>query len=601
MRSYQTQGDSAIQAPSSHAQPAADEPIDFDSFDQLRGQAGPITQHSSHHHSEHERPFDPDTAPPPAPEQVQALQAALAQEEVIEQRQILSKTLLINGAIIAAVILIPLIVAFTVFDYIDRRDFSKASVLSEDTSVGPPDKIKAYERYLEAHPRGDYRVIARNRINQLKNEIPEWEWGELDKELPKDIVEAERQKAELRIAALTGFIESYPDHYRAREAKELIGKNRKWLAEHANFFEMQKIMAEADALYYATGDHPRNPAKAAALYHQAAKGGHPRGCAMWGLMLRLGIGGKANSAQAVEWLTKGAAAGVREAESALAEMFVAGDGVSRDISRASDLATRAAKQGDAAAQVLLGDMYAEGLGFDTTPEVALMWYRKAADQDNADGQSRLGHCLALGFGVKQDLNESLKWLDKAAKQGETDARDLETIVQTVQDAKKATESAATLGASVLRHQATLPMILRAEKRAAPAVRDFWREKLTFTKRSASRLTGMWRQAMQGELKLASDGPTVAEVALLNDIVGERITAVNLDAYSPGRGNQMVAIYKVREYNSDGQPGERHCLVLMVGAKGKGWRALKVTKTAPPERRRYREWPDALEALLKING
>jgi TPR repeat protein len=82
----------------------------------------------------------------------------------------------------------------------------------------------------------------------------------------------------------------------------------------------------------------------------------------------------------------------------------------------------AAEQGNAAAQFNLGELYLNGDGVSRDDTQAVAWFRKAAEQGNAPAQFNLGMMYANGRGVPRDDVQAVVWFRKAAEQGLDAAR-----------------------------------------------------------------------------------------------------------------------------------------------------------------------------------
>ena len=68
----------------------------------------------------------------------------------------------------------------------------------------------------------------------------------------------------------------------------------------------------------------------------------------------------------------------------------------------------AADKGDRDAQLALADMYLRGYGVTADPAVAARWFRKAADQGDPRAQTNLGFLYEQGKGVARDFEEDRK-------------------------------------------------------------------------------------------------------------------------------------------------------------------------------------------------
>ena len=76
-----------------------------------------------------------------------------------------------------------------------------------------------------------------------------------------------------------------------------------------------------------------------------------------------------------------------------------------------------AEAGDAEAQTALAGLYLDGQGAPVDPAAALRWYRRAAEQGEAVAQQNLGDLYRRGVGVGRDLVSAYVWLSLAAGQG----------------------------------------------------------------------------------------------------------------------------------------------------------------------------------------
>lgn len=116
-------------------------------------------------------------------------------------------------------------------------------------------------------------------------------------------------------------------------------------------------------------------------FQRAAAQGHPKA------HFRLGrLHAVPQAEAAFSSYLKAAELGLAEAQLAVAEALVKGQGVAQDLGRAWGWAYKAAEQGLAMAQHRLGDMYLHGQGVAPDAEQAFLWYRRAAAQRYAPAQ-----------------------------------------------------------------------------------------------------------------------------------------------------------------------------------------------------------------------
>ncbi len=76
-----------------------------------------------------------------------------------------------------------------------------------------------------------------------------------------------------------------------------------------------------------------------------------------------------------------------------------------------------AEAGDAEAQTALASLYLSGQGTPANPAQAVHWYRRAAEQGDPVAQQNLGDLYGRGVGVGRDLVGAYVWLALAADQG----------------------------------------------------------------------------------------------------------------------------------------------------------------------------------------
>ena len=118
---------------------------------------------------------------------------------------------------------------------------------------------------------------------------------------------------------------------------------------------------------------------------------------------------------------KAAKMGYAEAQRALGNCYLFGEGVLIDYSRAVEWYTKAAQQGDAEAQSNLGYCYENGYGVIQDWAIAADYYRKSAEQGHSIAQYNLARCYENGWGVEQNYSLAMKWYQMCADQGDEDA------------------------------------------------------------------------------------------------------------------------------------------------------------------------------------
>lgn len=125
----------------------------------------------------------------------------------------------------------------------------------------------------------------------------------------------------------------------------------------------------------------------------------------------------------VDWYKKAAEADNPDAQYALAELHLKGDGVSRNYPAAAQLFRRAAEKGNLArAQYALGLLYQRGLGVPKNEVEAVLWWQKAADQSFMPAITWVGLSLLEGRGIQKDEEAARKMLERAAEGDEPNAQ-----------------------------------------------------------------------------------------------------------------------------------------------------------------------------------
>ena len=135
----------------------------------------------------------------------------------------------------------------------------------------------------------------------------------------------------------------------------------------------------------------------------------------------------------LEQLKKLADWGDAEAQFKLAEKYMSGKGVKRDVIRGKELYEDAAENGYTAAYKKLGelyyngimDVYGDGQGFDRDYAKAAKWLEKAAENSGYDEELYLTLGLIYdegGYGLEPDPEKTIKWLTKPAENGDFGAQ-----------------------------------------------------------------------------------------------------------------------------------------------------------------------------------
>jgi TPR repeat protein len=128
-----------------------------------------------------------------------------------------------------------------------------------------------------------------------------------------------------------------------------------------------------------------------------------------GIMYVAGQGVSKDVAEAVRWYQLAAEQGAADAQFNVGIAYRSGLGVLQDAAEAGRWFRFSAEQGMPVAQFVLGDMYEYGEGVPQSNAEAERWYRAAAVQGYAEAQMNLGSMYDNGKAVIQENGETVKW------------------------------------------------------------------------------------------------------------------------------------------------------------------------------------------------
>lgn len=141
-----------------------------------------------------------------------------------------------------------------------------------------------------------------------------------------------------------------------------------------------------------------------------------------GLMYLNGDGTNQNDKKAVEYFSKAAALGNREAQYLLSQLYREGRGVPQDYDQAAQWCRKAADAGDVRAQTNLGLMYEHGLGVKRDDIEAVNLFFKAATGGSAYAQYHMGTMFERGRGLPQNIEKAYMWYYMASLNGFSEAQ-----------------------------------------------------------------------------------------------------------------------------------------------------------------------------------
>jgi len=167
-------------------------------------------------------------------------------------------------------------------------------------------------------------------------------------------------------------------------------------------------------------DAGRNYVEARRNYQKAADGGNMYGLTNLAWFSIYGTDGPVDIDKGRQMFEQAANAGNSYAQASLGWLYREGyGGVPQDYAEALKWYQLSANQGYANAMATLGWFYREGNGVAKDFNQSLSWYQKAAEGGDANAMSSLGWAYQNGLGTTQDYTEAKKWYEKAANVGDS--------------------------------------------------------------------------------------------------------------------------------------------------------------------------------------
>ena len=184
-----------------------------------------------------------------------------------------------------------------------------------------------------------------------------------------------------------------------------------WFKKAAAQADYQAQMYSAAAYLFGYGVQ-KNPDAARRYYIDAARSGNV--LAQYTLAMDfLSSRDSGNRKMGVIWLIKAADKGYPEAQYQLGELYLAGNGVTRDPLKAEALLNQAAEKGVILAQIAMGKLFADSKGTRYDPTRALQWMKKAALANNVEAEQALAGFYKAGQLVPADEKRAEEWQEKA--------------------------------------------------------------------------------------------------------------------------------------------------------------------------------------------
>lgn len=194
--------------------------------------------------------------------------------------------------------------------------------------------------------------------------------------------------------------------------------------QHAFANNSVKIMKEkARKYYWGIGGVTQDYEKAFNLYLAAANTGDPEAQFIAGAMYNVGKGVEKNIQKSFPLLRDAAKQGKStvDSEMAIAQAYLLGAGIPRDIDMAIDWYSRAAENGSSEAQNELGFIYSSGRYIQEDLEKAVYYFKQAAYNGHPVAQYNLGVTYYTGMGQDFDLQKAYAWFEIANVNGHESA------------------------------------------------------------------------------------------------------------------------------------------------------------------------------------
>lgn len=190
------------------------------------------------------------------------------------------------------------------------------------------------------------------------------------------------------------------------------------------FEEYHRLAIEKDnplaklsiAMFYDNGwGREVDRSKACEWYEKAAQDDIPSAADAFAGCLAGGVHRDRDYALAADWYRKAAELGHHYSLCRLAELYLSGKGVEKDVQKGLELCQESAVQGSVPAMLWLGRVYL------TDPQardfnVAVHWYSQAASYHSVEAEYQLGVMLRDGLGVESNPVVARTWFEAAASE-----------------------------------------------------------------------------------------------------------------------------------------------------------------------------------------
>ena len=194
-------------------------------------------------------------------------------------------------------------------------------------------------------------------------------------------------------------------------------EGRKWIRKAVSKDEDAGYVMMADAYRLGRGEE-RNFREAVKYYKIAAERGHRRSMYEVGVIFYYGKGNvDIDYKQALKYLTMAEELEDSRSSLLLAEMYMQGNGVTKNVEEGIFHLKRAFGNGDGYAAYKLGNLYLEGKEVEKDVENAMFFFNRGERLEDGSCMHRLAELYVQGEVVKQDIEKGMEYYKMSAKAG----------------------------------------------------------------------------------------------------------------------------------------------------------------------------------------
>ncbi len=175
-----------------------------------------------------------------------------------------------------------------------------------------------------------------------------------------------------------------------------------------------------------------------------------------------------------------------ESQRIVAECYLAGAGVPKDVNEAWKWLVKAAGNGDIDSHYLIGTLYRDGNGVRQNYEESAYWFRKAGKNGHHRAQVEIARQFAEGLGVQQDYRIAAENYWRAAEGGDPEGAYYYARLAGMKDLPKALKYYKKAAAADFGDAREKVRELESQGVKEPVVRKFVPKKKTATRSKSSK-------------------------------------------------------------------------------------------------------------------